>query len=673
MPSVLSRPPAHAYTAVRVSEEDEPHSTHHTADGDHYDRERNSQDEGTGEEEEQTAHGRGGRPRLCPSLPRCRSSLLPLALLVLLTQLALNHLLCASVPPSSSQQQPQSPSPWSSGADPSSTDCSSRALTAPWSCQEEGAQPLPTSPAVDSPFLAWSAAGASLSLHCPSGTALLVRGLTWGHQCGWHPSSGLGSGCPWTSVVSDQLDPLRPLSASHSCRLLHLTQGLQRLCDGRSSCTITQAQLPSAPDVCSDHPKLLIAAWRCTASEGAPHATDSGGLTLPDLTEVYQAQSAEMAARNASSSSSSFSAPASPIVRHCDLVMSSQVNISGFGNWWAGGGLWNQLINVQQMAALAWSAGCQLSLTAFLPDYNLGTEVRFGSVFDLDATNTRLCAAHSQALTHPDTGFFKPRHSHAPPPLLPPLQLSDALIPGEWPGWEQTESTSHGIRLWLKSSIKREPTSILYDALARSLQAHPNPGAVWLRGGWDSWAGSSDTLPGLQHLRTLFVDSLRLTPPFLRCIDALQRLMGVAGLGQFSFIHFRVESDVKTFSDATTMTVDAYIDRMYQQLITAFDQMASVDHPQNSPEQQMGERIRAWPVYLGTGILYSHRLVTRMREEHPGLRVFTKDLLLYDHCGLPRPEGAPPPTSSEAQRQLIVGLQSLPWSAGVDECSLAPQ
>ena len=664
---VFSRHPPHAYTAVRVSE-DESLSATNATDAEADDEEERDKREDGSEEEEAAACGREGRHRLCPTSPRWCSSLLPLALLVVLTQLGLHFVHLALSPQPTSQQQPQC---WLNGAATSSDSCSPPIV--PWSCNDRAAEPLPTTPAVDSPFLAWSVAGASLSLQCPSGTLLRVRGLTWGHQCGWYPTTGLGSGCPWTSVVHDHLDPLRPLALSHSCRILHLTQGLQRLCGGRPSCVIAHAQLPNAPDVCPGRSKLLIAAWQCSAADGALRATSTGSRTLSDLTEVYEVQSAEMAARDSTSASSSpspsSSASACPNVQRCELVISSQVNISGFGNWWAGGGLWNQLVNVQQMAALAWSAGCQLSLTAFLPDYNLATETRFGGVFDLDYINERLCAAHSDALAHPDTTFFKPIGSYAPALLLPPLQLSDTLVPGQWPGWEQTESTSTAIRLWMKSSIKRESSSLFYDALARELQRHPNPGAVWLRGGWDSWAGASDTLPSLQHLRSLFVDSLRPTPPFVRCVDALQRLMGVRGLGEFTFIHFRVESDVRIFADATTMSVDAYIDRMYQQLITAFDRMASVDHPQGSPEQEMGERIRAWPVYLGTGVLYSHRLVTRMREEHPWLRVFTKDLLLYDHCSLTPPNGAPASTSAEAQRALIAALQSIPWTAGVDECS----
>ena len=664
MSSVLFRPPQHAYQQVRVTEDEPPDE----AAGQH--------DAGTDEDEEAT-HGRRTTSRVPSSLSRLRSSLLPLALLVLVAQLCVNHVYHTLSPSPASQ----SPSAWLSGGQP--RDCSpstassslfspSPSSTLPWSCEALGSRPLPTTPAAESPFLAWAAEGSSLSLQCPSGTALQVRGLTWGHQCGWHASTGLGSACPWTSVVDDHIDPAQPLALAHSCRLLHLTRGLQRLCDGFSSCSITQAQLPSGVDVCPNRAKLLMAAWQCGAAHVATQAAATTAHTFAELTEVYDAQSAEMSTRAASASASSpsfTSTSAASLTRSCSLVISSQVNISGFGNWWAGGGLWNQLVNVQQMAVLAWSAGCHLSLTAFLPDYQLATEVRFGSVFDLDHINARLCAAHSDALAHPNTTFFKPLLGTSPRTLLPPLQLSDTLLPGRWPGWEPTESTAQATRLWLKSSIKREPTSLLYDTLARGLQAHPNPGLVWLRGGWDSWAGSSDTLPGLQYLRSVFVDSLRPAAPFMHSVDALQRLMGVQQLGSFTFIHFRVESDLIIHASGAGMTLDEYVDRTYLQLITAFDRMASIEQPQDSDERTMGERVRAWPVYLGTGVLFSHRLVTRLRETHPDLRVFTKDLLLYAHCQLPPPSGAPSLTSAEAQRTLISALQSFPWTAGVDECA----
>lgn len=589
--------------------------------------------------------------------------LLPLCLLLVLVQVAVNAAVLLLQPQTPSSSLSSNSSAPISPLSPLSCPASRSSLM----CGVKEERPLTSSPDPNAPFMRWATEHAPLQLSCADGGRVRVVGATWGYLCGWHPSTGLGAGCPWTSFMSDSESPppLTPPPPPHSppltCRLLHLTEAFQRLCNGRTSCTIEHARLSGPLNACPSYPKKVVASWTCGPAMDA--ASPSEPRTLPDLNAALTeaGEGVQGSAVVVSPSSSSSSSP-----RHCELVISSQVNITGFGPW-MGGGLWNQLVNVQQMAALAWSSSCNLSVTAFLPDYNAPTEVRFGSVFDLSEMNRILCPAHFLALSHPSTSFFKQSAPHCPSSLSP-FHVTDSLQPGGWPGWEGTESVE--METLKKTSINNNWMSLYYDTLARTLQSHPDPGSLWLRGGWDGWAGFEQTLPGLAVLRGYFVDSIRFTAPFIDSVAALQRLMGVEGSGRFTFIHFRLEEDLLVFARGTSMTVEQYTDRMYEQLMAAFDSMVSLDRPAGSAELERAQRIRAWPVYLGTGLLYSSPYVARAQGRHPWATFYTKDLFLYEHCGLPRPSNAPPKGDEAAQRRWVEAVKRLPWTAGVNECTL---
>ena len=594
-----------------------------------------------------------------------------LSITVLLLQLAVNAVHLLSSP---SQPQLWSLLPFALPSD--------LPLSPPEAHCERAALPLATTLSADAPFMAWATQERPLLLSCAGDGRLAIRGASWGSLCGWHPSTGLGAKCPWTTYGEDEDDD-QPTSspaegvtqpAAEICRVVHLTTGMRQLCDGRAACAVQTARLSQAADVCPGSAKMLVASWSCTAAvAGQPLLPNR---SISDLSEAWAEQRAQPPVSKAARAVAIRGARGP---RECSLVISSQVNISGFGNWWAGGGLWNQLVNVQQMAVMAWSAGCGLSVTAFLPDYNSATEVRFGSVFALDAINERLCTAHQTALLHPDASFFRAARGSACASSIPPLRLSDALVPGGWPGWEGTVSPT--MSLWMKMSIRGEGHSVFYDAVARALQTHSDPGHLWLRGGWDGWAGLEGTLPGLAMLRELFVDALEFTPPFVHTVEALQRLMGVESGGRFTFVHFRVEPDLAIMAAHTPLTTEQYTDRMYEQLVEALDCMLDPPQPASAAQAAMAKRIRAWPIYLGTGVLVANPWVRRFKQRYPWATVYTKDVFLYDHCDLSPGEGltvqsvqARPAGLSDAAHAALLqrfaaAAHSLPWSAGVGECT----
>ena len=537
------------------------------------------------------------------------------------------------------------------------------------------------------PFVRWSKEGQRLRLDCgeASEDVLSITSASWGYLAGWQPDSGVGAECPWRSAASENLG--RPTAA---CRVLSFTSAFQALCNGSASCEVERAQLPGQ-DVCPNFAKTLLAAWTChpraspAPAPAAPlngsrvfvpqsAAAPSTGTVARDLSgmsgeeTVVSAPSTGNASGSANTSLSESGTRSR--TRHCEMVTTA---------YFGGAGLWNQLIVVQHVAAMAWSAGCGLSVLEFNPDYNSGTPPRmpFDKIFDLDQVNRALAAAHPAALRHPSTTFFKPETGGCPSPdSCPPLRVSAA--PKHYPGW--MDASPACMFTWRKMTIVDEASARLYDDSARAVQRHPNPGSLWNMADWDRWAGVPGPVAGIRALRRLFVDSIVFAPPFAAAATALQAAMAVSG-GRFTFVHLRVESDMSVHAGNHRLTLEQYLEHVYGQTVAAVDGLVNLNRSAGSAELAMARRIRAWPIYLGTGVLAVNTFVARFRQRYPWAVVYTKDMLLYDHCALMPPQttnlSALLPSLSEAQRvsfpqrvrALTAGLSALPWTGGVTECT----
>ena len=545
---------------------------------------------------------------------------------------------------------------------------------------------VPPPPPPPRPFVRWSREGHGLRLDCGegSGDVLSITSASWGYLAGWQPDSGQGAECPWRSAgQSESLG--RPTAA---CRVLSFTSAFQALCNGSASCEVERAQLPGV-DVCPNFVKTLLAAWRCHPRVPPPAASplngsrifvtqsapaSSAGTVAHDLSGMsadesrVSAQSTGNASDSANSSSSESGIGSR--TRHCEMVTTA---------FFGGAGLWNQLIVVQQVAAMAWSSGCSLSVLEFNPDYNSGTPPRmaFDKIFDLDEVNRALKAAHPAALLHPDTRFFKQDTGGCVgPDSCPPLRVSAA--PERYPGW--MDASPACMITWRRMTIIDDGIARQYDDSARAVQRHSNPGSLWNMADWDRWAGVPGPVPGLRALRRLFVDSIVFAPPFVAAATALQAAMDVRG-GRFTFVHLRVESDMSVHAGNRQLTLEKYLEHVYEQIVTAVDNLVSLNRSAGSAELAMARRIRAWPIYLGTGVLAVNTFVTRFRQRYPWAVVYTKDMLLYDHCELTPPHSTNlstlVPSLSEAQRvsfpqrvrALAAGLSALPWTSEVTECT----
>ena len=481
------------------------------------------------------------------------------------------------------------------------------------------------------------------------------------------------------------------------------TAQVQLSCSGRRSCCINHAHLPADP--CPQlTPKIALVSWTCESvrswydvsalkpEEAKAWNADVG--TMKDM-ETGVALPAAPALPTLAASPSALSLllppPSPPPPRSC-LLSTSLIGWDPVKN---GCGLFNQLMAMISLLSVAWEAQCNITVDAFMPDFDSVRPVEFSRVFDLPAINRKLAqerlneyariANETSALESPSARVRSARPRRVSPSLSSPVLSTPSIFdtPDSLgyrahtdPFNQRCASTFH----WMASTLQSNLS--LFHSYTTLLRANPNPGLLFLGQGWGSWTMQGNK--ALDAYRAPVLRSLTFTPPFVAAARALQAAFGLKR-GRYTTIHFRFEDDMSVMADLNKIPLKQMLDQIWANFITQWEDACKQAKINGQDPAHAGEPHQ---VYLATGIRSENVFVQRFRALYPHMRIHTKDSLLADLCAAdaaahpgtpmwntPTSQAAPLLGDSKLDPALVStflrAISRLPWIGGARDTPLA--